>query len=705
MKVKQMKNVINSLFKDNNKNEEIPVYRNKIFVQDLDKFFKEAYTYYYLGGYKYIKKQIILDVIIYLITTHFIMFIFFCIEWDKLFNINQIIISKPSLINNTNEFIYRSNSNITNITSNALLNYSNNYSIYNNNLADNKFLIKNDTIEAFFELKNYISFSSFYRHKMTAIIFYFLFMHYLIGYFYSCIIFLKKMKYIKSIFREKFYLKSNDLERITFNNILDLLIDLQNKENYCRVKDSLSKYDIICRICRKDNYVTALSFFNLLNFKLFGIDLMTNFIYHRFKSEFMTMLFNENEAEINKNIYNKKFYNVSLIIQIIFQIIRIPPEIILRITFFLIKNVDKFQSKEKMLKNRWDRTNLQLFKNYNELKHHFRRRITKSYISTNKFLNSFGNKNLSVIFHTIQLICGFLLLFVFIIILFVGSNISLIRIFNTNFVSITIIIIIVIGLLNYLDKGTGIASADTIESYDEKKNFFRDMLKYLKNVPIDWEKEKICKNYKYINNSYLNLIYHFLIEILSVLLQPLLWIKLIANHNEITSFIKMFSIDIDGIGTVCAFSVLNIKEYIKIRDKVKEIYNKNKNDISKSHNIDIKFLNSLIYFEKYFSFNDININYNLDIIKEKDNEIIVVDEERLFLKDKEINENDKNRNNECEAKIIDIISEKIFNDYKGKIDLNEVKENISYFLNVDKKINFEELIQYLYEKKCGFTKV
>ena len=74
------------------------------------------------------------------------------------------------------------------------------------------------------------------------------------------------------------------------------------------------------------------------------------------------MLFNENEAVINKKIYNKKFYKVSLIIQIIFQIILIPLEIILRITFFLIKKVDKFQSKEKMQKNQWDRTNLQLFK-------------------------------------------------------------------------------------------------------------------------------------------------------------------------------------------------------------------------------------------------------------------------------------------------------------------------------------------------------
>ena len=167
----------------------------------------------------------------------------------------------------------------------------------------------------------------------------------------------------------------------------------------------------------------------------------------------------------------------------------------------------------------------------------------------------------------------------------------------------------------------------------------------------------------------------------------------------------MFSIDIDGIGTVCAFSVLNIKEYIKIRDKVKEIYNKNKNDIAKSHNIDIKFLNSLIYFEKYFSYNDMNINNNLDIIKEKDNEVIVVDEERLFLKDKGNKKNDNNSNNECETKMINIISEIILNDYKGKIDINEIKENISYFLNVDKKINFDEIIQHLYEKKCSFTKV
>ena len=703
--MKKIKNVYNSLVKYNNKKDEIPVYRNKIFVQDLDKFFKEIYTYYYLGGYKYIKKQIILDIIIYFFTTHFIMFIIFGIEWNKLFNINKIN-SNISLLNNiTNTSIYLSN--ITNITNNTNINNTNNYSIYNN-ITNNNTMPNNNTYETskqFYELKNYISFSLFYRHKIAAIIFYLLFIHYLLGYFYSCIIFLNRMKYIKNIYKNKFYLKSKDLERISFNNILNLLIDLQNKENFCRVKDTLTKYDIICRICRKDNYVTALSFFNLLNFKIFGIDLMTNFIYQRFKSEFMTLLFNNGEAEINKNFYNSKFYKVSLVIKIIFQIIRMPPEIILRITFFLIKKVDKFQSKEKKCKNRWDRTNILNFKNYNELKHHFRKRIIKSYISTNKFLESFGKKNISLIFYTIKLLTGFLLLFLFIIILFVGSNITYIRIFNINFVSLTIIILIIIGLLKYLDEGSAMTSADTIENYDEKSNNFKEMVKYLKNIPVDWEKEKIYKNYKFIKKSYFNIIYHFIIEILSVFFQPLLWIKLIQNYNEITSFIKTFSIDIEGIGTICSFSVLNIKEYLKIRDKVKDLYKKN--DITK--NCSIKFLNSLIYFEKFFSYNDLNIKNSYEINKEKDkkdSEAIIVDEEKLFLKENEkIGENNSEKMKDDETRIVDIISEKIFKNYKGKINIDDIKENISYFINIDKKINFDAIIQLLYEKKYNFVDV
>ena len=713
MIIEKTKNVVNSLIINNKKKEEIPVFRSNLLVQDLDKFFKEIYTYYYLGGYKYIKKQIILDIIIYLFTTHFIMFIFFGIEWNKLFNLNQNIIGLAYL--NNSDTITTNISNISyfsNITNNSILVIDNNNSIYSNNNLINKTIVNNSKVEEYYELKNYISFSFVYKHKIIAIIFYFLFMHYLIKYFYSCLKFLKRMKFIKGIYKDKFYLQTKDLERISFNNILNLLIDLQNKENYCRVKDKLTKYDIISRICRKDNYVTALSFFNLLKFKLFGMDLMSNFIYNKFKSNFMSLLFNECEAEMNKNFFNKKFFKICMIIQILFQIVKMPPEIILRITFFLIKKVDKFQSNEKQYKNRWDRSNLLLFKNYNELKHHFRKRISKSYMPTNKFLECFGNKNISLLFHTIKLICVYLLLFIIILILFVGSNISQIRIYNTNFISVVIIIILIIGLINYLDFRAGVA-ADTIENFDEKNNSFKEIVKYIENIPCDWERHKIYKNYKYIYNSYTNNIYHFFIELLSIVFQPILWFKIINNYNEISTFIRNFSIDLEGIGTVCSFSVLNLKEYLKIQEQINNLYKQN-NNISKNYTI--KFLNSLIYFEKFFSYNDLIIekNFNNDINKEieNQNEAITVDEERIFLKENEkIEENDNDNDNdnekeiEEEIKIIDIVKEKIFNNFKGKINIEDIKNNMNYYINNEKNINYSEIIKVLYDQKFGFVNI
>ena len=118
MIIEKTKNVVNSIIINNKKKEEIPIYRSSLLVQDLDKFFKEIYTYYYLGGYKYIKKQIILDIIIYLFTTHFIMFIFFGIEWNKLFNLNQNFIGFPYL--NNSDTNISNISNFSNITNNSI---------------------------------------------------------------------------------------------------------------------------------------------------------------------------------------------------------------------------------------------------------------------------------------------------------------------------------------------------------------------------------------------------------------------------------------------------------------------------------------------------------------------------------------------------------------------------------------------------------
>ena len=101
-----------------------------LVVSDLDKFFKQIYIYYYRGGYRCIQTKIILDNIIYIFTIHFLIFVLFFIDWNK-------IISPE--------------------------------------------IKKLESIE----LTTFISSKYFSNHKYSAIIFYFLLMHY---YFYFFIV-------------------------------------------------------------------------------------------------------------------------------------------------------------------------------------------------------------------------------------------------------------------------------------------------------------------------------------------------------------------------------------------------------------------------------------------------------------------------------------------------------------------------------------
>ena len=121
---------------------------------------------------------------------------------------------------------------------------------------------------------------------------------------------------------------------MTFDQICDLIIELQKKENFCRVKDTLTKFDIISRINRKENYIIALISNKVISFKLFGFDIMTTYLYLSLKRNFMSFVFKQNEADINKSFYYINLYRLKIVIQILFQIIGIPGEVIFRIIFF-----------------------------------------------------------------------------------------------------------------------------------------------------------------------------------------------------------------------------------------------------------------------------------------------------------------------------------------------------------------------------------
>ena len=95
----------------------------------------------------------------------------------------------------------------------------------------------------------------------------------------------------------------------------------------------------------------------------------------------MSFVFKQNEADINKSFYYINLYRLKIVIQILFQIIGIPGEVIFRIIFFLFKNADNFRTKRNFCMKQWNTKTLIEFKNYNELKHNFEKRISPAILT------------------------------------------------------------------------------------------------------------------------------------------------------------------------------------------------------------------------------------------------------------------------------------------------------------------------------------
>ena len=622
-----------------NKNNEF--FSESLLISDLDKFFLEIYTYYYKGGYGCMSTQIYLDNIIYLFTIHFLMFLLFFIEWNKL--------------------ISPETKNLENI-----------------------------------ELSTFISSNYFYNHKYLAYGLYILLMNYYAYFFFSSINLISSLKRIHSIYHHKLHLRTKNLESLYFDDILKLLIILQEKEAYCRIKDTLTKYDIIARINRRENYIIAMISNKIISFNLFGLNLFSNYILDYVKNNFMKFMIKDNQVEINKNFYNPNFFRIKILIQIIAQMLTIPSEILFRIIFFLFKNADNLKTIDKITRNKWTNDIIYQFKNYNECKHHLENRINKSYHPTETFLSCFKHKMFSIIGKTFILICGSFFLLFLILTIFVDIKVTNISIFGYNFLSFIMIIGLLMGIFN---NSNNTNENNTLENFPYKLKKYKEICSNIINIPSDWDKNDIYRNYQIISKDFKNNILLFINELLSIVLFPVLWFKLFWNYQLIIDFVKKNSVNIPYIGTVCSLSVLNTNSYIVNNERNTEYFTTNQ---QKRYN-DAKFINSVIYFEKNF-LNENNNNSNITIKdnNEMDEKYSSVNED-VSLKINEDKENNNTKINKSTEECVWEVYSK--NKQLTKEDEKEFYKNIYYYITSYNGLNLTQVIEKMYSEKINHINI
>jgi len=522
-------------------------FENNLVIQDLDSFFKNVYDYYYLRGYSNIITQLVLDNSSYLFAIHFFIFNIYIIDW-------------PLII---------------------------------------KLCVKEDKCDL--EISDFVSTSKIGENFSSFLLIYLFLIAYYLLFLWKSLLFLHKMKKMKNIYYYKLRIKQKEMENLKFCEIIERLIELQESENYCRIKENLTKFDVISRILRKENFLIAMITNNVIDLKL-KIPLIgeksffTNFIYNNIYECIMKFAFEKGDTRVNPKILNLTLFRFKMIFYLLTESFFIPATIFFKIIFFIFRNADNFTSNKKSQTSSISNLSQKifsahsqiLFRNYNELQHHFEYRINKSYNSIEKFMNCFKDRRISIFSKFFVIISGSFLILVFVISTIDNRLLTELKIFNKKIFFFAFVMGILISLFQSNANFDKNSEEDYLENFEYKDKLYKDIVNKVMNIPNDWKKSyNYTTLYKKISECYENNSVSLFKEIISISIFPVIWLKIILTQTKnIVKFFKFYVKDVNGIGMIYSYSYFDIQnfKFFKERDL-------NFNEWTFN---DRKFLNSLI---------------------------------------------------------------------------------------------------------------
>ena len=329
----------------------------------------------------------------------------------------------------------------------------------------------------------------------------------------------------------------DELQTVSWNNII----------NKISINKQLTPYEITNIILKDENYLVALINSNLLNVykKVYTKQLEFNLKY--------ILLFDIDNLDAKK--VKKDFVKYG-ILNLIFS----PFIFLFLIVYLFIKYVDEFYSIEnnKIIRTRkysiyakWK------FREYNELRHFFERRISKSSIYANEYINQFRSRNMEVFAKFLCIISGGFIGFFLILSILDESILLYVRFLDRSLIFYAGIV----GIISPISRNF-IKSTET-KIYNPETIMKEKIYKYTRYMPDHWKNK--CNTYN-VRDEFLSLypytIYSILIDLLSIFTTPFIMIyRLPSQSEELVEFITKNSTSFPKIGKICSYAHFNSDDY------------------------------------------------------------------------------------------------------------------------------------------------
>ncbi|KAK4482330.1 hypothetical protein RD792_009483 [Penstemon davidsonii] len=383
---------------------------------------------------------------------------------------------------------------------------------------------------------------------------------------------LKETLKVRQFYYNSLRVTDNEIQTMPWTLILEKVVQVQSLQQLCVVKD-LSIHDVVMRLMRKENYLIGMLNKGLLAFPISWwvpgagptAKVSPNGVRHRLvlpKTLEWTLnwcilqsMFDRNFRLRRDFVSDPKTLKKRLMIVGFVMLLLSPFLIIFMLVFLFLRHAEQFYNHPSTASSRrWSNLSKWMFREFNEVNHLFKHRMNSSIIHASDYLKQFPSPILTIVAKFISFVSGGFAA-VLIIIAFLEESLLEGHVFGRNLFWYAA----VFGTITAISRA---AMIDELLVLDPQGTMSL-VVQHTHYMPKKWRGKE---NTEIVRFEFETLFQYtgmmLLEEMTSIFLTPYLLLFVVPKRvDDILQFIVDFTIDVEGVGHVCSFSLFDFKNH------------------------------------------------------------------------------------------------------------------------------------------------
>ncbi|XP_075482242.1 autophagy-related protein 9-like [Primulina tabacum] len=383
---------------------------------------------------------------------------------------------------------------------------------------------------------------------------------------------LKETLKIRRFFYNSLHVKDNEIQTMSWALILEKVVRVQSLQQLCVVKD-LSIQDVLMRLMRKENYLIGMLNKGVLAFSVSwwvpGAGPTANFgpnaVRHRLvlpKTLEWTLnwcilqsMFDRNFCVRRDFVSDPGTLKKRLMIVGFVLLLLSPFLVIFMLVYLFLRHAEQFYNHPSTASSRrWSNLSKWMLREFNEVDHLFKHRMNNTIVHASDYLKQFPSPILTIVAKFISFVSGGFAA-VLIIIAFLEESLLEGHVFGRNLLWYAA----VFGTITAISRA---AIVDELLVLDPQGSMSM-VVQHTHYMPKRWRGKE---NTEAVRLEFETLFQYtgmmLLEEMASIFLTPYLLLFVVPKRvDAILQFIKDFTVDVEGVGHVCSFSLFDFKNH------------------------------------------------------------------------------------------------------------------------------------------------